>query len=149
DADILRIGTMLEDKNALDGVVAIAEHRIAGILVTAHAHDLWAETFYLLQSVGPQHRATVAAAAAGQQVEVLDGLIRAAARFDAWHILFQFAGLMTDHDLTHLASLPVWNESDVLQAMFLAGTREDLWSDAAPFLDALPPHLSVRMRSPN
>ncbi|MFC9436303.1 hypothetical protein [Nocardia sp. NPDC057030] len=144
DADLLRVGFLMEDKSALDRLLALVTDRLAGVIRTAHEEDLWAEGIDLLDSVGHENRAALGDIAAGLGGEVLDGLIEAVRTLDAWDSLLPVTSAMNADSLRVFAERPAVQEESVLASIMNAALNKGFWLDLLPLVVHLrPAQLSI------
>ncbi|MFB8275842.1 hypothetical protein [Nocardia colli] len=139
DADLLRVGFLMEDKSALDRLMALVTDRLAGVIRTAHEQDLWAEGIDLLDSVGHENRAALGDIAAGLGGEVLDGLIEAVRTLDAWDSLLPVTSAMNADSLRAFAERPAVQEESVLASIMNAALNKGFWLDLLPLVVHLQP----------
>ncbi|MFI7000923.1 hypothetical protein [Nocardia sp. NPDC050175] len=139
DADLLRIGFLMEDKSALDRLMGLVTDRLAGVIRAAHEQDLWAEGLDLLDSVGQENRATLGDIAAGLGGEVLDGLIEAVGTLDAWDSLLPVTSAMNADSLRAFAERPAVQEESVLASIMNAALNKGFWLDLLPLVVHLQP----------
>ncbi|GAA5092094.1 hypothetical protein [Nocardia iowensis] len=139
DADLLRIGFLMEDKSALDRLMGLVTDRLAGVIRAAHDQDLWAEGLDLLDSVGPENRAALGDIAAGLGGNVLDGLIEAVRALDAWDSLLPVTSAMTADSLRAFAERPAVQEESVLASIMNAALNKGFWLDLLPLVIHLQP----------
>lgn len=139
DADLLRVGFLMEDKSALDRLLALVTDRLAGVIRTAHDEDLWAEGIDLLDSVGHENRAALGDIAAGLGGEVLDGLIEAVRTLDAWDSLLPVTSAMNADSLRAFAERPAVQEESVLASIMNAALNKGFWLDLLPLVVHLQP----------
>ncbi|MFI9508515.1 hypothetical protein [Nocardia sp. NPDC052566] len=139
DADLLRIGFVLEDKSSLDSLMLIVEDRLAGVIRVAHEQDLWAEGIDLLGSVGVENKARLGDIAAGLGEDVLDGLLAAVQALDAWATLLPVAGAMNADSLRALAVRPAVHDEAVLGAIMDVALDQGLWLELLPLAGHLAP----------
>ncbi|MGW4841750.1 hypothetical protein [Nocardia brasiliensis] len=139
DADLLRVGFLMEDKSALDRLMGLFTDRLAGVIRAAHEQDLWAEGLDLLDSVGPENRAALGDLAAGLGGAVLDGLIEAVRGLDAWDALLPVTSAMSPDSLRAFAERPAVQEESVLASIMDAALQKGFWLDLLPLAVHLQP----------
>ncbi|MGB9223105.1 hypothetical protein [Mycobacterium sp.] len=139
DADLLRIGFLLEEKSHLDNLVEILADRLPGIVRSAHEKDLWAEAIDLFDSVGPDNKARIGDVAASGGDAVLEGLIRAVDRLDAWDALLPVTRAMSRESLEVFAQHPAVHQEPTLAAVLDVALNRGLWLDLLPLAAQLPP----------
>lgn len=139
DADLLRVGFLMEDKSALDRLIALFTDRLAGVIRAAHEQGLWAEGIDLLDSVGPQTRAALGDIAAELGGAVLDGLIEAVRELDAWASLLPVTSAMSQDSLRAFAERPAVQEESVLASIMDVALRHGYWLDLLPLATHLRP----------
>ncbi|MFI9402872.1 hypothetical protein [Nocardia sp. NPDC052316] len=139
DADLLRVGFLMEDKSALDRLMGLVTDRLAGVIRAAHEQDLWAEGLDLLDSVGPANRAALGDIAAGLGGDVLDGLIETVRALDAWESLLPITSAMNTDSLRVFAERPAVQEESVLASIMNAALNKGFWLDLLPLAVHLQP----------
>ncbi|MFG1793822.1 hypothetical protein [Nocardia sp. NPDC049149] len=143
DADLLRVGFLMEDKSAVDRLMGLVTDRLAGVILAAHEHDLWVEGLDLLDSVGPQNRAVLGDLAAGLGGEVLDSLVAAVRELDAWEALLPVTSAMNPDSLRAFAERPAVQEESVLASIMDAALNKGFWLELLPLVV----HLNEDQRS--
>lgn len=138
DADLLRIGFLLEEKSRLDNLVEIVGDRLPGIVRAAHENDLWAQAIDLFDSVGPENKARIGDVAAAAGDAVLDGLIRAVNRLEAWDALLPVTRAMSRESLEVFAQHPAVHQEPTLAAVLDVALNQGLWLDLLPLASQLP-----------
>ncbi|WP_194818552.1 hypothetical protein [Nocardia sp. XZ_19_385] len=138
DADLLRIGFLLEDKSSMDTLLGIVEDRIPGVIRAACEQDLWAEAIDLLDTVDQANRAKIGDIAAGLGDDVLDALIEAVRELDAWATLLPVTSAMSQDSLRVLAARPVVHTEAVLGPIMDVALDHGLWLDLLPLSVHLP-----------
>ncbi|MEU8901708.1 hypothetical protein AB0C65_37980 [Nocardia sp. NPDC048505] len=138
DADLLRIGFLLEDKSSMDPLLDLVEHRIPGVIRAAYEQNLWAEAIDLLDTVDRANRAKLGDIAATAGPEVLDALIAAVHELDAWAALLPVTSAMSPDSLATLAARPVVHTEAVLGPILDVALDHGLWLDLLPLAAHLP-----------
>ncbi|MBF6415980.1 hypothetical protein [Nocardia cyriacigeorgica] len=138
DADLLRIGFLMEDKRSIDTLMEIVVDRLPGIIGAAHTEQLWAQGLDLLATVNDAHKARLGDICAELGDEVLDGLVRAAYELDALGTLLPVTRVMSATTLAALASRPVVHDERFLTACVDIALRDGLWLDLLPLTGYLP-----------
>lgn len=138
DADLLRIGFLLEDKSRLDNLIEIIGDRLPGIIRAAHENDLWAEAVNLFDNVGPDNKTRIGDIAASAGDAVLDGLIRAVDRLEAWDAMLPVTRAMSRESLEVFAQHPAVHQEATLTAVLDVALNQGLWLDLLPLAAQLP-----------
>ncbi|MEV6280063.1 hypothetical protein [Nocardia sp. NPDC051832] len=138
DADLLRIGFLLEDKSTMDTLLGIVEDRIPGVIRAAGEHNLWAEAIDLLDTVDHANRAKIGDVAASLGDDVLDALIEAVRELNAWSTLLPVTSAMNHDSLRALAARPVVHTEAVLAPIMDVALDHGLWLDLLPLSAHLP-----------
>lgn len=138
DADLLRIAFVLEDKSGLDKLMEITSERLPGIIRAAHDDDLWTEALDLLDNLSPDSVGRVGDIAAAHDDEVLDSLVRAALRLEAFDALLPVTRLMQPQSLDRFAEVPAVHEDAVLREILRVALTQGLWRDLLPLAAKLP-----------
>ncbi|MBF6434999.1 hypothetical protein [Nocardia cyriacigeorgica] len=139
DADLLRIGFLMEDKGSINTLIDIVADRLPAIIRAAHTERLWAQGLDLLATVNDANKARLGDIVAGLGDEVLDGLVRAAYELDALSTLLPVTRAMSATALAALASRPAVHDEQFLAACVDVALREELWLDLLPLTGYLPP----------
>ncbi|TLF77501.1 hypothetical protein [Nocardia cyriacigeorgica] len=139
DADLLRIGFLMEDKRSIDTLMEIVADRLPGIIRAAHTEQLWAQGLDLLATVNDANKARLGDICAELGDEVLDGLVRAAYELDALATLLPVTRAMNATTLAALASRPAVHDERFLAACVDIALRDGLWLDLLPLTEYLPP----------
>ena len=85
DADLLRLGFVLEQKESLGSLVGLlSEKRLDGLIDAAAEHDLWAEALDLLNHLDKRRRRKLVERAVDKGPPVLEPLVVTAERRDMW-----------------------------------------------------------------
>ncbi|MTE16385.1 hypothetical protein [Nocardia aurantiaca] len=138
DPDLLRIGFLLEDKNAIDDVLHVLADRVPGIIRSAYDQSMWAEGIDLLDSISPHNRPWIGDITAGLGGDVLDGLITAATELDAWSTLLPITSAMSHNSLRLFAERPTVHTDEVLAAIMDAALDGGQWINLLPLASHLP-----------
>ncbi|WP_280354587.1 hypothetical protein [Nocardia otitidiscaviarum] len=138
DADLLRIAFLLEDKTAIDDVLHVVADRVPGVIRAAAEQDMWAEGIDLLDSIAPQHRAWIGDIAAGLGGDVLDTLITAVHRLDAWATLLPITSAMSHDSLRLFAERDAVHDQAVLTAIMDTALDHGHWRNLLPLAPHLP-----------
>ncbi|WP_433560838.1 hypothetical protein ACQP1O_24615 [Nocardia sp. CA-151230] len=138
DADLLRIGFLLEDKTAIDNVLHVVADRVPGVIRAAYDNQMWAEGIDLLDSIAPHNRAWIGDITAALGGDVLDALITAVAELDAWSTLLPLTSAMSHDSLRLLAERPTVHTDTVLAAIMDAALDGGQWVDLLPLAAHLP-----------
>ncbi|QIS20557.1 hypothetical protein [Nocardia terpenica] len=138
DADLLRIGYLLEDKSTMDTLLSLVDDRLPDIIRAAHDQHLWSEGIDLLDTVAPATRARIGDLAAALGDDILDGLITAVADLNAWDSLLPVTGAMSPDSLAVLAGRPAVHTEPALTAIMDAALDQGLWLDLLPLATHLP-----------
>lgn len=139
DADLLRIAFLLEDKSRVDELIDLVEDRLASIVAAAHEHDLWAEGIDMLATVGVENRGRLGDLTASHGDAVLEGIIRAAARLDAWDALLPVTRTMSHDSLLAFCAHPAVHEPQTIASIVGVALDGGLWPDLLPLAAHLPP----------
>ncbi|MGV9677859.1 hypothetical protein ACWDSJ_21490 [Nocardia sp. NPDC003482] len=138
DADLLRVGYLIEDKSAMDALLELVADRLPGVVRAAHEHAMWAEGIDLLATVSPENRSRIGDLAARSGGDVLDGLVRAAHELDAWTTLLPVTAAMSPDSLALFAARPTVHTEPVLTAIMDVALDHGLWLDLLPLAPHLP-----------
>lgn len=111
DEALLHTAFVLEDKDRLDDLLAVARDRVDGLIRTAHEHDMWAEALDLISHLDLANRAELGDLAAAQDDELLDSLIRTVHELGNWDDMLPVLMAMSPQSLSRLAELRVVVES--------------------------------------
>jgi hypothetical protein len=85
DADVLRVGFVLEDKDGLDRLVGLLPAgRMDGIIAAAAEEDLWIETLDLLAHLSPAQRRRIVKSASSLETTVLDRIVVTVVEHELW-----------------------------------------------------------------
>jgi hypothetical protein len=85
DADVLRVGFVLEDKGGLDRLVGLlSAGRMDGIIAAAAEEDLWIEALDLLAHLSPAHRRRIVKSATSLEATVLDRIVVTVVEHELW-----------------------------------------------------------------
>jgi hypothetical protein len=85
NAELLRIGFVLEDKGRLDTIIALLpEPRIEGITSGAAEHDLWLEALDLLSHLNERNRRRIANNALELDPAALEDILAAVIEHELW-----------------------------------------------------------------
>jgi hypothetical protein len=87
-----------------------AEHRVDGLIRTAHEHDMWSEALDLISHLNLANRAELADHAAAQDDDLLDSLIRTVQRMGIWDDMLPVLAAMSPHGLRRLVDLALRGE---------------------------------------
>lgn len=149
DADILQVGLHLEERSEAERLLGMVHDRVPGMVQTMYAEEKWADAISLLDLIGPRERARMADIVAGQDDEVLDGLLTAVTELDAWDALLPVAAGMARPGLARLARRPVMREAATLTRISDVSLRQGLWLDLLPLVEFLDPeqrkHIATRV----
>ncbi|MGW4120196.1 hypothetical protein [Nocardia sp. NPDC004711] len=138
DADLLRIGFLLEDKTAIDNVLHVVADRVPGVIRAACENQMWAEGIDLLDSIAPHNRAWIGDITAALGGDVLDALITAVAELDAWSTLLPLTSAMSHDSLRLIAERPTVHTDTVLAAITDAALDGGQWVNLLPLAAHLP-----------
>jgi hypothetical protein len=141
DEALLRTAFVLEHKDRLDHAVSLlAPGRLRGLILSASKLDLWPEALDLLEHLSDERRGPIADLFAEQHPDVITGLVHAVAEAGIWDSLLPTVRLMSRERLELLASVPVFGERSVLEAVIAAVADSDqgLWRELAPLVGVLP-----------
>ncbi|GAB3035340.1 hypothetical protein [Mycobacterium bourgelatii] len=138
DADLLRIGFLLEEKSRLDNMVDIISDRLPGIVRAAHENDLWAQAIDLFDNVGPHNKGRIGDIAASLGDAVLEGLIHAVDRLEAWDALLPVTRAMSRESLEVFTQHPAVHRESTLTAILDVALNRGLWLDLLPLAAQLP-----------
>jgi hypothetical protein len=147
DEALLHTAFVLEDKDRLDDLLAVARDRVVNLIHTAHAHDMWGEALDLISHLDLANRAELADIAAAQDDELLDSLIRAVHEMGNWDDMLPVIAAMSPDSLRRFAELPVVVEDDVLRAVINAAAEHDLWDAVLPLAAIIPESVKPRLAS--
>ncbi|WP_225730102.1 MULTISPECIES: hypothetical protein [unclassified Nocardia] len=139
DADLLRIGFVMENKDSVDRLIGLVEDRLAGVIRAAAEQEMWAEGIDLLGGVGAANRARLGDLAAGLDGELLDGLIAAVHELDAWAMLLPVTGAMSEESLRAFVVRPAMRDEAVLARILAVALDHDLWLELLPLARQLAP----------
>jgi hypothetical protein len=85
DADVLRVGFVLEDKDGLDRLVGLLPAgRMDGIIAAAAEEDLWIEALDLLAHLSPAQRRRIVKSAASLAATVLEDIVATVVEHELW-----------------------------------------------------------------
>jgi hypothetical protein len=85
NADLLRVGFVLEDKNGLDRLLALmSPGRLKGIISAAAAEDRWLEALDLLGHLGPARRRQIIASARSLDESALERIVATVVEHELW-----------------------------------------------------------------
>jgi hypothetical protein len=85
DADVLRVGFVLEDKDGLDRLVGLlSAGRMDGIIAAAAEKELWIEALDLLAHLSPAHRRRIVKSATSLEATVLDRIVVTVVEHELW-----------------------------------------------------------------
>ncbi|WP_175583061.1 hypothetical protein [Nocardia cyriacigeorgica] len=138
DADLLRIGFLMEDKSSIDTLMGIVADRLPGIIRAAHTERLWAQGLDLLATVNDANKARLGDICAELGDDVLDGLIAAAVELDALATLMPVTSAMSSATLATLAARPAVHDEQFLGACVDIAAAEGLWLEMLPLTRHLP-----------
>ncbi|WP_280232822.1 hypothetical protein [Nocardia cyriacigeorgica] len=138
DADLLRIGFLMEDKSSIDTLMEIVADRLPGVIRAAHTERLWVQGLDLLGTVNSANKARLGDICADLGDDALDGLLAAAIELDALATLLPIAGAMSSTALAALAARPALRDEQFLGACVEAALGEGLWLDLLPLTGHLP-----------
>ncbi|MBF6331285.1 hypothetical protein [Nocardia transvalensis] len=138
EADLLRVGYLLEDKSSMDSLLEIVADRLPGIVRAAHEQNMWAEGIDLLATVNPANRARIGDLSAQLGGEVLDSLVQAVHELDAWATLLPVTGAMSHDSLAVFAQRRAVHTEPVLSAVMDVALEQGLWLDLLPLATHLP-----------
>ncbi|MET9297022.1 hypothetical protein [Streptomyces sp. NPDC003077] len=99
---------------------------------------LWPEALAIATMAGPAWRTRIAALAARQEPERLDGLVRATHAQHLWEALLPLVALLDEDDLRTVAALPSLRDPEVLAAIVPAVVATGSWSALLPLTTELP-----------
>jgi hypothetical protein len=138
DEALLHTAFVLEDKDRLDDLLAVARERVGSLIHTAHEHEMWAEALDLISHLNLANRAELGDVAAAQDDALLESLIRTVHELGNWDDMLPVIAAMSPESLRRLAELPVVVEPDVLRGVISAAAEHELWDAwlplAAPLL---------------
>ena len=137
DADILQVGLHLEERSEAERLLGMVHDRVPGMVQTMYAEEKWADAISLLDLIGPRERARMADIVAGQDDEILDGLLTAVTELDAWDALLPVAAGMAQPGLARLAQRPVMHEAATLTRISDVSLRQGLWLELLPLVQFL------------
>ncbi|MGW5317692.1 hypothetical protein [Nocardia thailandica] len=137
DADILQVGLHLEERSEAERLLGMVHDRVPGMVQTMYAEEKWADAISLLDLIGPRERARMADIVAGQDDEILDGLLTAVTELDAWDALLPVAAGMAQPGLARLAQRPVMHEAATLTRISEVSLRQGLWLELLPLVQFL------------
>ncbi|MGW5571449.1 hypothetical protein ACWEVD_09640 [Nocardia thailandica] len=137
DADILQVGLHLEERSEAERLLGMVHDRVPGMVQTMYAEEKWADAISLLDLIGPRERARMADIVAGQDDEILDGLLTAVTELDAWDALLPVAAGMAQPGLARLAQRPVMHEAATLARISDVSLRQGLWLELLPLVQFL------------
>lgn len=148
DAGLLQIAFVLEGKDRLDDMFALARPRLPGVIRAAQKHGLWREALDLLAHISDQHRQELAGLAVVQEEEVLHELLQTALDAGLWLDLLPLTAHLSEPAQEVVARTVAGYDAATLTA--LAETLIDAAADDDGLLDLLPlletvPHLEGAM----
>ena len=144
---LLQVAFVLESKESFRDVFdLLSDERLRGVIETASAEGLWAETLDLLTNLAEDQREHVVEIAAGCDDAVLDALIVAADRAGLWGLVMPLTGLMSEASLKRFVRLRSLQHKGVLERLVdAAADHEELWSNLVPMVSQLPPRCQARV----
>jgi len=138
NADMLRTAFVLEDKSRLNDLAAIAEHRLPGIVQAAHENDLWGEALDLLDHLDATWQAKLGDVVAQQDHSVVNSLIEAAHRTQAFDSLLPATAVMSHDTLLAFAEANAVHQEPVLREIVRVALASNLWQALLPLAGVLP-----------
>jgi hypothetical protein len=146
DSALLAVAFVLEDKNALDGLIdELGLERLQGVLTAAADEGLWPEALDLFVDLSDARRTAIADAAADADDRVLESLMAAAQEHGLWGAVLPIVRSMSERSLQRLASLSSISEPSVLDGIVAAAAVHGLWDELLPLLPLLPPQARERV----
>jgi hypothetical protein len=95
DSELLAVAFVIEDRNALDGLIEeLGLERLEGVLTAAADEDLWPEALDLFANLSDARRAAIADAAAEADERVLESLVAAVQAHDLWDTVLPLIPLL-------------------------------------------------------
>ncbi|MER5884425.1 hypothetical protein ABT160_11405 [Streptomyces sp. NPDC001941] len=139
DDVVLRTGFAVDRPERLGRIVELmGEERLARVVASA-ADGLWPEALAVAGMVEGGQRAAIAALAAAQPSEVLDGLVAVVAEQDLWESLLPLVALLGEEERRRVAGLPSLSAPGVLEGIVRAVVDTGLWAEFLPLVELLPP----------
>jgi hypothetical protein len=146
DSELLAVAFVLEDKNALDGLIdELGLERLQGVLTAAADEGLWPEALDLFVNLSDARCAAIADAAADADDRVLESLMAAAQEHGLWGAVLPIVRSMSERSLQRLASLSSISEPSVLDGIVAAAAVHGLWDELLPLVPLLPPQAQERV----
>ncbi|MEV0248302.1 hypothetical protein AB0H76_17025 [Nocardia sp. NPDC050712] len=146
DADLLRIGFLLEDKSRMDTLLGIVEDRIPGVIRAAYEQGLWAEAIDLLGTVNATNRVKIADVAVGLGTEVLGALLAAVRDLNAWATLIPIAQAQDPAERVRVLEIVAgMADLDGFLAALTPQTPSAVWQSLIEVRAQIPPALAERL----
>jgi hypothetical protein len=138
DHQLLHVAFVLEQKDALDGIIErLGIERLQGVLEAAAEEDLWPEALSLFTNLSDERAAAVADAAAGEDDQILDSLIESAHRHQIWVAVLPLTRVMSPEALKRFAGLDAIQGDEVIDAIVATAIIHGLSDQLLPLVPLL------------